>query len=173
MAKSTLRGFSPEDGERQVDGGSAPTTAFGKVNRYVKERNRQYSVSEPFAKAHGYTLSELLVLIALHYDRDGYPSDGCTQKNIVERENLTKQTVSSIIQSFLKRDFVTVETDPEDRRAKIVRLTDEGRAVTKPVVDGYVRRWNGAVSELSDDEYEKLMRAMADLADRIECAFSE
>ena len=148
-------------------------SAFGKVNRYIKERNRQYSVSEPFARAHGYTLSELLVLIALHYDRDGYTNNGCTQKSIVERENLTKQTVSSIIQSFSKRGFVTVETNPVDRRAKLVRLTDEGRTATKPVVDGYVRRWNGAVSELSDDEYEKLMRAMTDLADRVERAFSE
>lgn len=173
MAKHAPSGFTSEGGERKADGGFAPTSAFGKVNRYIKERNRQYSVSEPFARAHGYTLSELLVLIALHYDRDGCASDGCTQKSIVERENLTKQTVSSIIQSFLKRGFVTVETNPADRRAKLVLLTDKGRATTKPVVDGYVRRWNGAVSGLSDDEYEKLMRGMTDLADRIERAFSE
>lgn len=147
-------------------------TNFRKVNRYVAVRNRQYSVSEPFAKERGFSLSELLALVALHFDEFGNPSEGCTQREMVARENLTKQTASAIVKSFHQRGWVRLDEDPNDRRCKIIRLTDEGRAATTPIVEEFVERWNAAVGGLSDEEYRQLMIGMGRLADLVDESFS-
>ena len=149
-----------------------PSDDFHKVHLYLQQRNRQYSVSEPFARSFGFTLSELLVLIPLHFDAEGNPSTGCTQTEIVRRENLTKQTVSLIVRSFAKAGIVSLETNPDDRRTKLVKLTEEGRRQTTPVINYFTNRWNRAMAALTSQEYASLMGLMTKLADNIEDSFS-
>ncbi len=144
---------------------------FRKVNRYVAVRNRQYSVSEPFAHDHGFSLAELLVLIPLFFDEYGEPSKGCTQSEIVVREGLTKQTVSMIIKNYEKKGWVDCQPDPQDRRRKRIMLTVLGRQNTEDVVQEFTRRWNRAISVFSDEEYSVFMDSMEKLANSVHSSF--
>ena len=55
-----------------------------------------------------------------------FAPDGCLQSDICKRLSATKQTVSAIIKKFLKLGFVPLTEAENDRRNKIVRLTNIG-----------------------------------------------
>ena len=134
--------------------------AFSKVHAFVELRSKQYAHTEPFVRENGLSLSELLTLIPLFFDGEGHPVSGCTQAHVVNRENLSKQTVSLNIKNFQKRGWVELAPLPEDRRVNMISLTKEGRAATEEIVMGFVSRWNAAMGELSSDEYATLIGLM-------------
>jgi DNA-binding MarR family transcriptional regulator len=41
---------------------------------------------------------------------------------------VSKPTMGGVVESLRRKDLVTLEADPEDRRSKIVSITDKGRA---------------------------------------------
>lgn len=51
----------------------------------------------------------------------------CTQKSICEMSFLPKQTVNTIITGFYKKGFIELREMPEDRRTKIIHLTEKGQ----------------------------------------------
>ena len=59
---------------------------------------------------------------------------GMTQKEICQRTFQSKQTVNLIVKNLLAESYVTVAEVPEDKRNKIVRMTEAGRAYCEPVV---------------------------------------
>ena len=86
---------------------------------YCKLRDEQYALYDEYAKRNGLSMKSLLVLNALYYAKDGI-----TQKAICERTFNSKQTVSLIIKSLLQEGYVTLEEDENDKRNKLVRMTD-------------------------------------------------
>ena len=97
---------------------------------YCKFRDEQYALYDEYAKRNGLLMKSLLVLNALYYAKDGM-----TQKEITDRTFQSKQTVNLIIKNLLKEGYVTVEENPENKRIKFVKLTEEGRNYAKePVV---------------------------------------
>lgn len=59
---------------------------------------------------------------------------GMTQKEICQRTFQSKQTVNLIVKNLLAENYVTVAEAPEDKRNKIVRMTEAGRACCESVV---------------------------------------
>ena len=97
---------------------------------YCKFRDEQYALYDEYAKRDGLLMKTLLVLNALYYAKDGM-----TQKEIKDSTFQSKQTVNLIIKNLLKEAYVTVEENPENKRIKFVKLTEEGRNYAKePVV---------------------------------------
>ena len=64
---------------------------------------------------------------SLFYDAF-YHKGGMTQKEICQRTFQSKQTVNLIIKNLLAENYVTVTEVPENKRNKIVQMTDAGRA---------------------------------------------
>ena len=96
---------------------------------YCKFRDEQFALYDEYAKSHGMPLKTLLVANVLFY-----AEDGMTQKEICQRTFQSKQTVNLIIKNFLADGHVTVSEVPGNKRIKLVRMTEEGRASCENVV---------------------------------------
>ena len=53
----------------------------------------------------------------------------CTQKKIVEMTGAPKQSVNNVIQDFLDREYITLVTNPKDKRYKLIKLTRKGKTL--------------------------------------------
>lgn len=79
-----------------------------------------------WAKAHDVSYFELLVILSL--------TEGpCSQKEICQKWQIPKQTVNSILKNFLQNNWVKLTPAKEDKRNKIILLTQEGRAYMEPL----------------------------------------
>ena len=67
------------------------------------------------------------VVNVLYYD-DFYDKGGVTQTEICQRTFHSKQTVNLIIRNLLNEAYVTVEEQKENKREKLVRITEAGKA---------------------------------------------
>lgn len=54
-------------------------------------------------------------------------SRGMRLTEMAERANMTKQSVGEVVDDLVGRDYVERVPDPDDRRAKLIRLTARGR----------------------------------------------
>jgi DNA-binding MarR family transcriptional regulator len=54
--------------------------------------------------------------------------DGLRLTEIAERANMTKQSIGEIVDDLVERGYAQRIPDPEDRRAKLICLTERGEA---------------------------------------------
>ena len=97
---------------------------------YCKFRDEQFALYDEYAKRNGMMMKTLLVVNVLFYDAF-YRKGGMTQKEICQRTFQSKQTVNLIIKNLLAENYVTVTEVPENKRNKIVRMTNAGRPTAK------------------------------------------
>ena len=119
---------------------------------YCKCRDEQYALYVEYAKRHGILMKTLLTVNALYYNEDGL-----TQKQICEHTSQAKQTINLIISHLLENGYVTVTEVPENKRTKLVRLTDEGKAWCKETVLHVTWAEETAMSMLDDEEQKQLV----------------
>lgn len=114
--------------------------------RAWREANVLYA---EWAKKHGLSYSELLVIIAL-YDTGGKT----LQKDICSQYLMQKQTVNTILKNFSARGWIFLEEVPGDKRRKAVCLTQEGKEVVRQVIGELARcekeAWEGLGEKGSD-----------------------
>ena len=82
---------------------------------------------------------------------------GMTQKEICQRTFQSKQTVNRIVKNLLAENYVTVTEAPKDKRNKIVRMTDAGRACCEPVVRHITWAEDTAMSLFTPEEQKQLI----------------
>ena len=119
---------------------------------YCKFRDEQYALYVEYAKRHGILMKTLLTVNALYYNEGGM-----TQKQICDHTSQAKQTINLIISHLLDDGYVTVTEVPENKRTKIVRLTEEGRAWCKETVLHVTWAEETAMSMLSPEEQQTLI----------------
>ncbi|MDT0347580.1 MarR family winged helix-turn-helix transcriptional regulator [Streptomyces litchfieldiae] len=107
---------------------------------------------------------ELLLMQLL--DRDGQ-----TQSELLESVGLDHSTVSKSLRRMQDAGLLTREPAEHDRRAVVVRLTDKGRALRKPIAALWATLEEISVQDLEPDEIEafvatahKIERAIKDRA---------
>lgn len=99
--------------------------------------------------------------VFLHIDR----RSGTRLTELARRARMTKQGMMLVIDDLEQRGFVRRVPDPEDARAKVVRLTAKGRRYVAEgrrvvaAVEAHARR------ELGDRRYETLRDALEQLVD--------
>lgn len=103
--------------------------------KLLSELDRYYNVWMEFnyiydewAKAHRLSSNALFVLMEL----DG--GKMCTQKMISEKWMIPKQTVNMILKDFEEKGLVVQTPSPEDRRSRLVSLTDEGKKYAAGII---------------------------------------
>lgn len=119
---------------------------------YCKFRDEQFALYDEYAKRHGMLMKTLLVVNALFYAKDGM-----TQAEICKRTFHSKQTVNLIIKHLLADGYVTVAEAPENRRNKIVQMTDAGRAYCEKIVRHITWAEDTAMSMFTPDEQKRLI----------------
>ena len=119
---------------------------------YCKFRDEQFALYDEYAKCHGMMMKTLLVVNILFYAKDGM-----TQTDICQRTFQSKQTVNLIIKNLLAERYVTVTEVPENKRNKIVRMTEAGRACCEQVVRHITWAEDTAMSMFTAEEQKQLI----------------
>ena len=87
-------------------------------------------------------------------------NDGCTQKAICERTFLPKQTVNTVITGFYKKGWVTLVEDKNDRRIKLIRLTEDGKVYAAKVIPQISAAEREAMGSLTEGQRKALLEGM-------------
>lgn len=119
---------------------------------YCKFRDEQFALYDEYAKRHGMLMKTLLVLNVLFY-----AEEGITQTEICRRTLQSKQTVNVIIKNLLSDSYVTVMETPENRRNKMVQMTESGRAYCEKIVRHITWAEVTAMSMLTAEEQKQLI----------------
>lgn len=102
---------------------------------------------EQWAKKRGVTSNTLFVLYAV-----GERPEECTQRYICERLLLPKQTVNTILAGLEKKGLIFREMALEDKRNKLVRLTEAGEQYAKALLAELAEAEGAALAAMSDDQ---------------------
>lgn len=86
--------------------------------------------------------------------------ENCTQKIICERTLLPRQTVNTIITGFFKNRLVELRELPEDRRTKVIYLTQAGQEYAQKVIPHIREAEKRAMERLSDAQRQALIEGM-------------
>ena len=119
---------------------------------YCKFRDEQFALYDEYAKRNGMMMKTLLAVNALFYAKDGM-----TQKEICQRTFQSKQTVNLIIKNLLAENYVTVTEAQENKRNKIVQMTDAGRGYCEKVVRHITWAEDTAMSMFTPEEQKQLI----------------
>lgn len=138
------------------------------VNEYCKLRDAQFAVYELYSRRHGLTTKELFVL-----DIIWFSPEGCLQSDICQRLSATKQTISAIIKKFLKRGYLSLTESEDDRRNKIIRLTDAGIQYTAQIIPPAAEAEIDAMRALPEREMAELVRITTLFSNHMKCKFQE
>lgn len=138
------------------------------VNCYCELRDVQFATYELYARKHGLTARELIVL-----DIIWFAPEGCHQSYICERLSATKQTISAIVKKFLKLGYFSLSESPTDRRNQIIHLTSEGKRYVKKIIPPAAKAENQAMAELSDDDIAELIRLTELFSESMKRKFDE
>ncbi|MFH9015441.1 MarR family winged helix-turn-helix transcriptional regulator [Streptomyces sp. NPDC017943] len=84
-----------------------------------------------------------------------FDHDGLTQAELLERVGLDHSTVSKSLRRMQEAGLLTREPAPHDRRVMVVRLTDTGRALQKPIADMWRSLEQISVRDLTPDQVEE------------------
>lgn len=110
------------DSPKQRLKGADDTDAENKVKNFCIAWQTLGMIYEDYARKSGVSYNSLYILSAISQ------SESCTQKQICERTLLPKQTVNNIVTAFYRSGYIGFCELPENRRVKIIHLTDKGRA---------------------------------------------
>lgn len=87
------------------------------------------------------------------------------QDRLVEQLDVSKPAVSRTLASLEAKGFLTRQTDPDDRRAHRVCMTDKARAIGPTLEDAYNRLYTTAMGGISKQEFDEFVRLFGRIAE--------
>jgi DNA-binding MarR family transcriptional regulator len=78
---------------------------------------------------------------------------------------VSKQAISQQVRYLTEHGYVRLEPDPDDARAKIVSLTERGRASHRAALAAFAAIEKGLAERLGDDGLDELRTALGTIAD--------
>lgn len=112
----------------------------------------------PVLDEHGLTMWGYSVLVAL----DRTPMR--TQAALAEAINADKTRIIRTLDELQKQGYIERRPDPEDRRVRLLSITDAGRAVKNSAQSAIQRGEERLLSKLSADEHTAFLRILQRLA---------
>ncbi len=118
-----------------------------------------------FRQFQGYTLKEAKLTIPQYYilsllaEKDGRPF-----KELAEALACTRATITGIVDTLEKKELVTRNANPDDRRSLLVTLTDKGKALLQST-PGLESTYGSCCDVLPPEEGRELSRLLKKLSD--------
>lgn len=115
-------------------------------------------------RVESFGLNNLESIILFHIDK----ISNLTQKDLVDKLQVPKQTINSLILNLKENNLIDMKSSSEDKRIKILVLTDEGK---KEVIKmtGSLRLSNKKIyDKLGEDKVKEIQANINDLIDAIE-----
>jgi len=115
-----------------------------------------YSMRERahFAKAIGLSMPQFSILMQLHY------RSNCGVSDISDRFDITNAAASQLVDKLVQSGLIQREEDPQDRRAKLLNLTEKGRRLIQQGMEQRYRWVDQLAGKLTPEERVKVMDAM-------------
>ncbi|MFC0034167.1 MarR family winged helix-turn-helix transcriptional regulator [Cardiobacterium valvarum] len=114
-----------------------------------------FSLYDRWAKEQGINPTTFSILYSL------YPEETCTQSDICTLWGIAKQTISTQSNDLMDRGLLHIEQDNDNRRRKLLRLTDAGRDYARPFVEPLHRAEEKAFATLGLELGQQLLRGAA------------
>lgn len=83
------------------------------------------------------------------------------QKNL----HISKPAISYILNTLEKKNYITREIDPKDRRKVSISATPEGRAAAEQSMKKYDEIWSEILDRFGEDNMRQLIDLLTDLDD--------
>jgi DNA-binding MarR family transcriptional regulator len=91
-------------------------------------------------------------------------NDGMRMVDFARDAGVTKQAISQMVKSLTAAGLVTVEPDPDDRRARRVVYTERGRAMIARAVVHVIALEQAWQAEIGEEAYLRMRASLARLA---------
>ncbi len=124
------------------------------IRRQARALFRELDVLKGIFQDSGYTYSQCHALFELN--QHGMLSSG----ELAEILRLDKSTTSRLLSSMLAMGLVQAETNPDDQRQKIYRLTEKGRQATACNNEAADEQVGGALALLDAGEQATALKGM-------------
>ncbi|GAA5350101.1 MarR family winged helix-turn-helix transcriptional regulator [Streptococcus uberis] len=115
--------------------------------KIVRILDQQKSIYENYAKENGLQGRSLQLLLWIYYNQKGV-----SQSYLVEKTLLSKQVVNATIQVWQKKGYIELLSTENDKRQKLVKLTEKGNQISKKILDPLETVEVRALSTLSYEE---------------------
>ena len=129
-----------------------------RIYESVRKINHAYEV---WAAAHGLTLYEMQI----YYVILSKGEDAITQKNLCMELDAPKTSINSIIKKQLRAGYIEMQTNPQNKREKIISLTRQGQVFAESLIQPLFRYEEEAAEMLDDEEMEAAIVAQNRFAD--------
>jgi DNA-binding MarR family transcriptional regulator len=96
-------------------------------------------------------------------------SPGMTVAQLLDILRITKQSLSRVLKDLLEQGYVMQKEGPEDRRQRLLYLTDSGTALWQKLIGPQMQRFRDAARHLGENDgalYRELFLQLIDPANR-------
>jgi DNA-binding MarR family transcriptional regulator len=107
-----------------------------------------------FAKSSGLSMPQFSVLMQLHH------KGACGMSEISERFEVTPAAASQLVDKLVQNGFIQRVEDPNDRRAKLLSLTDKGREFIQQGIEQRYRWVEELAKKLTVEERAQISEAL-------------
>ena len=121
------------------------------IYHYVEELISSYgSYYESNLKDNDLTLKEFSVLLRIRFQ------GVATQHDLVELFKVSGAYIAKLLRKFEDYGYIARKEDPENRRKKLVKMTDDGIKKTDEIIE-VIQNWENKVTAgISEDEIKTL-----------------
>lgn len=121
------------------------------IYHYVEELISSYgSYYESNLKDNDLTLKEFSVLLRIRFQ------GVATQHDLVELFKVSGAYIAKLLRKFEDHGYIARKEDPENRRKKLVEMTDDGIKKTDEIIE-VIQNWEDKVTaSISEDEIKTL-----------------
>jgi DNA-binding MarR family transcriptional regulator len=107
-----------------------------------------------FAKSTGLSMPQFSILMQLHH------KGPCGVSEISERFDVTAAAASQLVDKLVQAGYVERTEDPSDRRAKMLRLSENGSKLVDDGIQERYRWMDELVSHMNPEEQVKVAEAL-------------
>lgn len=115
-------------------------------------------------RVESFGLNNLESIILFHIDK----ISDLTQKDLVEKLKVPKQTINSLILSLKDNNLIDMCASDKDKRIKILVLTDEGKKEVIKMTESLSSSNNKIYNRLGEDKIIEIEANLKDLIDAID-----
>ena len=120
-------------------------------------------------RVESFGLNNLESIILFHIDK----IDNLTQKDLVKKLQIPKQTINSIILNLKENDFIYMQASKEDKRVKTLLLTEKGAKEVKKITDSLKSSNKEIYDQLGEEKINSIKNDLSQVIDVLENIMKE
>ncbi|MEO0394021.1 MAG: MarR family transcriptional regulator [Pseudomonadota bacterium] len=109
-------------------------SAVGDALAMLRQASVMIRGLERYFKTHNTSQLRFLILIVIDREPE---SDGLTISEITDRLDVSHPVMTRTLQAMVSDELISIADHPDDRRAKLVRLSAHGKASLDALLPGY------------------------------------